>query len=82
MREKYVITTVGDFLNVPEERQADCLAEFGDFLGMARGMAELAKIAGEVVGVDASAQIGSFTWIDDGKKNRTIRIRLESQGQR
>ena len=75
---EYVIATVGDFLKVPEDRQADCLAEFADFLGMARDIVELAAIAGEVVGVDAAAQIGPFTWIDDGKKNRTIRIHAQN----
>jgi len=72
---QYVIATVGDFLKVPEDRLADCLSEFVDFLGMARGIVELASIAGEVVGVDAAAQFGPFIWIDDGKKNRTIRIK-------
>ena len=75
---EYVITTVGDFLKVPEDRQADCLAEFADFLGMARGIVELAEIVGEVVGADAAAQIGPFVWIDDGKKNRTIRIHAQN----
>lgn len=77
---EYVIATVGDFLKVPEDRQADCLAEFADFLGVARGIVELASIAGEVVGGDASAQIGPFTWIDDGKRNRTIRIHVKNDG--
>jgi hypothetical protein len=75
---QYTIATVGDFLKVPEERQADCLTEFADFLGMARGIVELAEIVGEVVGADAAAQIGPFVWIDDGKKNRTIRIHAQN----
>jgi hypothetical protein len=75
---EYVIATVVDFLKVPEDRQADCLAEFADFLGVARGIVELASIAGEIVGADAAAQIGPFTWIDDGKKNRTIRIHAQN----
>ena len=75
---EYVIATVGDFLKVPEDRQADCLKEFADFLGVARGIVELASIAGEIVGADAAAQIGPFTWIDDGKKNRTIRIHAQN----
>jgi hypothetical protein len=75
---EYVIATVGDFLKVPEDRQADCLTEFADFLGVARGIVELASIAGEIVGADASAQIGPFTWIDDGKNNRTIRIHSQN----
>ena len=75
---EYVIATVSDFLKVPEDRQADCLTEFADFLGMARVIVELASIAGEIVGADAAAQIGPFTWIDDGKKNRTIRIHAQN----
>ena len=75
---QYVIATIGDFLKVPEDRQADCLAEFADFLVMARGLVELVEIAGEIVGADAAAQIGPFTWIDDGKKNRTIRIHAQN----
>jgi hypothetical protein len=75
---QYTIATVGDFLKVPEERQADCLTEFADFLGMARGIVELASIVGEIVGADAAATIGPYTWIDDGKKNRTIRISAQN----
>jgi len=75
---QYVISTVGDFLKVPEDRQADCLAEFADFLGMARGIVELSSIAGEIVGTDSATEIGPYTWIDDGKKNRTIRISAQN----
>ncbi len=74
----YVIATVADFLKVPEARQAECLAEFADFIATARGIVELAGIAGEGVGVDAAAQIGPYTWIDDGKKNRTILIHAQT----
>ena len=81
-KNEYHIATVSDFLKVPEDRQADCLAEFADFLGMARSIVEMAEIAGEVIGMDAAAQIGPFIWIDDGKKNRTIRIHAQNaQGQ-
>jgi hypothetical protein len=68
---EYVIATVSDFLKVPENRQADCLAEFADFLGVARGIVEL-------FGTEAAAQIGPFAWIDDGKRNRTIRIHAQN----
>jgi len=75
---QYVISTVGDFLKVPEDRQADCLSEFADFLSAARDIVELASIVGEIVRADAAAKIGPYTWIDDGKKNRTIRISAQN----
>jgi hypothetical protein len=77
--QEYVIATVGDFMKVPEDRQADCLAEFADFLDTARGTVELAGLVCELVGaVRAAVQIGPFTWIDGGKKKRTIRIHTQN----
>jgi hypothetical protein len=70
----YQIETVADFLRVPEDRIADCLAEFADYLTMARGIIEQAEIAGEVVGVPVTAQIDPFKWVDDGRQKRRIEI--------
>jgi len=79
--KQYVIATVGDFLKVPEDRQADCLAEFADFLGVARGIVEFASVASKIVGTEAAVEIGPFTWIDDGLKNRTIRIQARKNAE-
>ena len=77
---KYKIEHVRDFLKVPETRQAECLQEFADFLDTARTVSELIAVAGEVVGSpNLGNEIGSFTWIDDGKRNRTIRIHVDQQ---
>jgi hypothetical protein len=51
---------VGDFLAVPADRQADCLAEFANWLDMARDFAE------------PGSQIGPFEWTDDGERRGTV----------
>ena len=66
--DEYTIATVGDFLAVPADRQADCLAEFADWLGAARGIRDLAAAVGE----DPAAQIGPFEWTDDGERRGTV----------
>ena len=75
--KKYTIATVGDFLNVPAERQAACLAEFADYLRVMRDLCEMVKIASAVVGADVESLITPFIWIDDGKRNRTIELTAE-----
>ena len=62
--EKYVIKKVSDFLKVPANRQADCLAAFAVFLGFSRGWWAAGRIG----------RIGPFVWIDDGKKHWTKKI--------
>ena len=71
----YQIETVADFLRVPEDRIADCLAEFADYLSMARGIIEQADIAGELIGAVVAAKIDPFEWTDDGRRKRQIEIR-------
>jgi hypothetical protein len=71
---EYVIETVDDFLKVPEDRQAACIAEFADFLAIARGLDEAVASLSGIFGAAVHPRIGPFIWIDDGKKDRTISI--------
>lgn len=66
---RYVIATVDDFLKVPEDRIRDCLLEFADYLNIVRWATEAASGLCDV-------EAGPFTWIDDGKQDRTIGISL------
>lgn len=71
----YNIARVSDFLNVPADRIDACLEEFGEFLEMARGMGDLARIMGEVTGEDGACKVEAFVWIDDGKRGGTLTIK-------
>jgi hypothetical protein len=73
---RYQIEHVRDFLSVPEDRIDACLEEFKEYLGMARDMMSLVKTFGEVVGEEATGDVGAFVWIDDGKKDRTVTIKV------
>jgi hypothetical protein len=68
--KKYQIKTVADFLLVPKDRLADCLAEFAEFLNVARAIKEQC----EIVAIDET-----FKWIDDGKKNAHFQIVFERE---
>ena len=59
--KRYVIRTFRDFLQVPEDRLADCLSEFADFLKQLREL----SICPPDIGVE-------FEWTDDGKRTGTI----------
>ena len=74
---EYEIRTVGDFLAVPESRLDECLAEFREFLGLARDMVSMSKAMEKLVGVQAENKEVSFVWVDDGKRGRTVEIRYE-----
>ena len=80
----YEIKTVQDFLLVPEDRLEACLTEFRDYLEYARDIAELAKLAGEIIGAkETQTTVGSFNWTDDGLRKGTIRIetKVEQNGK-
>lgn len=66
---RYVIRTVADFLKVPEDRRAACLAEFP------RCLEYLAAICTIVSGSPVPKN-AEYVWIDDGEtKIRHIKIR-------
>jgi hypothetical protein len=78
-KTEYVIKSISDFLLIPKERQADFLLEFSDFMDTARDISELSKAVGSVIGANAGFSVDRFVWIDDGKKNRTVRIHTGKQ---
>ena len=71
---EYRIEKVADFLKVPEDRLASCLEEFADFLQMSRDMLGITKSLADIIGVEDASKIGAYTWIDDGKKDKSIRM--------
>jgi hypothetical protein len=74
----YEIATVADFLTVPEDRWDACLKDFREFLGLASALKETADVMADLLGADKDKnKVESFTWIDDGKEERTVTIRCE-----
>jgi hypothetical protein len=71
---EYRIETVEDFLKVPEDRIADCLKEFADFLAMSRDMLKITQLMSEILGAEDASKICAYTWIDDGKKEKSTRL--------
>ena len=67
MSAEYEISTIADFLKVPEEKQAACIADFITWLGLARHNAEAIASLNAILGEGAvSFDCGRFTWVDDG----------------
>lgn len=69
----YKIREVQDFLNVPEDRLEVCLGEFAVFIGMLRNLERKVNSLAELTGEDPQMTEVTFEWIDDGKKERTIK---------
>ena len=69
MANEYIITTLTDFLNVPEDRLASCLADFPEFLKMLRMKSQIEKSSEDYFAIPAgSVQLAEhFHWVDDGK---------------
>lgn len=76
---EYRIETVADFLNVPEDRIEDCLKEFADFIELSRAMLQAASFMAQIMGIEDKSKIGAYTWIDDGKKEKTVRFQSPSE---
>jgi hypothetical protein len=69
---RYVISHVSDLEKVPADRLEACLRELKDFVETARAARELVTALAELTGASSAMKIGDFTWIDDGKNEKTI----------
>lgn len=75
----YEIRTIKDFASVPEDRLSDCLREFETYLRLVReSLGLLNEVTSEMVGREYRGwrDGGVFTWVDDGKRDITIRCRV------
>lgn len=66
----YRIESLDDFTRVPDDRLDDCLSEFGEAI-------RIGKAARKVVAAlsgDVAVPLVTFTWIDDGENNKTLRF--------
>ena len=77
MSNEYNIKSVNDFLSVPLNRIDDCLSEFKEFLELAHELKAMAATIGELTGSDGSSDVTGFVWIDDGKRDKIIRLNTE-----
>jgi len=67
----YKIRTLSDFLKVPGDRLKDCLAEFQTAIEYAKTFKR----------PDTRLMVmQEFTWIDDGKNNKTFEISCVKEG--
>ena len=73
----YEIRTVGDFLDVPPDRQAACLVEFSDFLDLSREVKALCDSLSESLGVAPDSRVEAFMWVDDGRRDRAVELAIE-----
>ena len=77
MDKSYKLKTVMDFTKVPEDRIDACLEEFKDFIGHMRLLHTLACDVARITGVK-EMDLGQlcFTWIDNGKRERTLNVHV------
>jgi hypothetical protein len=74
----YEIRTVQDFLLVPEDRRAACLAEFGTWLKIHNPLLTLLTPPEYPNAVKFA---GMFRWIDDGKREVSVLLKaVDSNG--
>lgn len=68
---EYEIETVADFLDVPEDRLAACLADFQGWLRLARSD-QTDGLLRTMLGAHGSFVNDRFLWRDDGKSGITF----------
>jgi hypothetical protein len=87
---KYEISSVADFLKVPENRIEECLKDFAKFVELARATQGLLDAVTEQVVLDNNLDLrdgdltwecNKFTWIDDGENKATITIGFREDSQ-
>jgi len=79
---KYKIETLCDFLKVPEDRIDVCLEEFKEHLKIHRGFQNIADLVVGALGNFSPFEReleASFTWIDDGKREKTISLEVKKR---
>jgi hypothetical protein len=69
---KYRIATVTDFLKVPSDRIADCIAEFADYLVIMREIIEKASTLSGTPISSVAFEPTVFVWTDDGEHKRIV----------
>ena len=70
-RQRYELRSVADFLSVPEDKRAHCLADFRLWLVM---VGEMAAHFRDVPGI--KVPLDRFTWLDDGKHDAHIHVEM------
>ena len=76
--KRYEIRHINDIFSVPEDRFDDFLVDLKSFYTLAKPMCDLVDTTAQTVGLNVSTMPESFTWIDDGKHDATIRFKNPS----
>ena len=76
---EYVFERIEDLLKVPQDRLPDCLEELAEHLDLVREAVEVARAFGKACGGDGSVTLGPFVWVDDGRRHRTVTIRVREE---
>ncbi|MDX9972268.1 MAG: hypothetical protein RBU21_04655 [FCB group bacterium] len=80
--KSYKLKTVMDFTKIPEDRIDACLEEFKDCIGHMRLLRTLASDVARMAGAkDVDLGKSYFTWIDDGKRERTLNVRVTAMSE-
>ena len=69
---RYEIKAITDLFNVPDDRREACLKDLALWLAMAEPMR---KLLAEIGGV-AVFPVQSFIWLDDGKHDAHVSVRV------
>jgi len=70
----YTIAALSDFLKVPPDRLVNCLAEFAVFIKTVDGINAGYVAAAKGGRLEMSLRPSVFKWIDDGKRDMTIKF--------
>lgn len=70
MSRRYHIKTVADFLEIPKDKRAECLADFQHWLAVMDNHKKVEGLLDQLADTRGafSARHDSFTWFDDGKR--------------
>jgi hypothetical protein len=73
----YEIKEVRDFSKIPIERMSDCLEEFAQWIALLKTFELLADTLPADQREAMALQSAQFVWIDDDRKDITIRVSSE-----
>lgn len=71
---RYVVGHISELEKIPADRLDACLRELKDYVETIRSTRELVTTLAKLTGKSSAMKVGDFTWIDDGKNEKTVNV--------
>lgn len=72
--KRYDISHITDIFAIPEDKWEDFVVDLKAYYDFGHTLPQLFEEIAKAGGIAARSEMGTFTWIDDGKHKATVHI--------